>query len=155
MDQPALDPIHTLTALLREANLSHLDEPLKTNGATLASLDTKLDEGRTPFLSWLKGDGGVAVLKDRQALCTALAKAKKYGRLQPVADEASSDAADQVAATAASSAAATAFTTPTLEDLPKLSHPPHIVCLHGGGACAAVLRVQLARLLFMLKQTLK
>ena len=39
---------------------------------------------------------------------------------------------------------------PTLAELPALARPPHIVCIHGGGACAAVLRVQLSRLLMQL-----
>ena len=149
MDGMSLDPIKTLTALLKEAKLDHLEEPLKAKGATLASLSEKLEEGRTPFLSHLKNGAGVDVLKDRQALCTALSKAKKYERLQPSPDEAQADAADAAAQQQAATAAAE-FVPPTLAELPSTARPPHIVCLHGGGACAAVLRVQLSRLLMQL-----
>jgi hypothetical protein len=144
-----LDPICTLSALLREAKLTHLEEPLKGRGTTLKSLDEKLEEGRTPFLSFLKAGAGVEVLKDRQALCTALSKAKKYDRLKPAADEAQADAAD-AAAQVEVAAAAAAFVPPTLADLPSIARPPHIVCFHGGGACSAVLKVQLSRLLMQL-----
>lgn len=149
MEPPNLDPIKTLVALLREASLTHLEEPLKAKGATLRNLAEKLDDGRPAFLSHLKNGAGISVLKDRQALCTALSKARKYERLQPSADEVLADAADTTAALQVQAAAAS-FTPPTLAELPVTSHPPHIVCLHGGGACAAVLRVQLSRLLMQL-----
>ena len=152
MDLPQLDPIETLTALLREAKLQHLDESLKANGATLKSLNEKCAEGRTPFLSFLKSGAGVEALKDRQALANAFAKASKADRIKPAADETQADAAADAAATEAASGSGSkaAFVAPTLADLPTLSRPPHIVCLHGGGACAAVLKVQLARLLTQL-----
>ena len=77
-------PIRTLLELLADCQLEHLREPLCEN--TLGLLDESLCGGRPELLKHLK-EVGVAKLSDRQALATALAKAKKAGRVEPTADD--------------------------------------------------------------------
>lgn len=96
-------PIKTLRDLLHEAQVPHLEESLKANGLTLATLHEKYEQlgnwnmctRRMEFLAHLKKIQGLEEIKDRQALCDVLKLVTKSKRLQPAADEALEDAASE------------------------------------------------------------
>lgn len=70
----ACDPIASLDALLAACGLPHLAEPLRAT--SLDALAAALDGGRPTALRLLK-ELGVGTLAERQALCSALAKARR------------------------------------------------------------------------------
>jgi len=66
-------------ALLHDAGLLHLEKCLEAT-LSLEGAYEALDVGRLDFLKKLR-QAGVQVLKDRQALCNALARARRLAEL--------------------------------------------------------------------------
>ena len=132
----------TLAELLGECSLEHLLPPLSSAGLTLRGLDEALAGGRPPLLEALKA-AGAARLPERQALVNCLSKAKRAGRLVPMADEG--------AATTTSTAAVVApvdvsepEVTPAAASASAAPRKLRVLCLHAFRTNGSILQAQLA-----------
>lgn len=127
------EPVTSLAMLLSECGLSHLSENLASERLTIGDME------RTQLLATLKASG-VGKLGERQACATAIAKAKKAGRLRPgnPLDVPPASAGAPAVSFAAAPAGA-------------LKRKPRIVLLHGGSTNPQILDVQCAPLVKRVK----
>jgi dienelactone hydrolase len=146
-------PVTHLIVLLRECNMTHLDEAL--GQTSLTELDAAHSKNYAALLALLKSSG-VASMKERMAIGSAFAKAKKQERIQP--DESSpppppppplgsqEQSAEQSAATQVEQpgqppASATAAPPPRAGP-EQLGRKPHVVFVHGNAQNIATFRQQ-------------
>ena len=90
--------IRTLQALLNFARLPNMRKALRED-LTLTEIAKVYDEGRGPFMTFLK-TAGVRNITDRQGLTQAVSSAKNLDTLRPYLDEAAAIAAELAGAIA-------------------------------------------------------
>ena len=116
-DRALEDKVYDITDLLREASLTdenpQVDATLAELAATLREAESKKKgSGRPAVLAHLK-QAGVEKLSHRQALASALAKARNHGTLRPGGRKAAQSDAVETPTVAAAPAAAAPLATPS------------------------------------------